>query len=957
MRGNKMKKYIKIFMTIAILAIAIMRTNGLIMADNIKTGEYEGVTYEYNYDTQEIIFGGDEELDNSFFFKYYFSEPVKKITVSEGVTRIGDYVFSNVGASTIKLPSTLKFIGKSAFAGNNITNISIPEGVEEINGYYLFKDCSKLKEISIPAKTLVTDASAMFENCTSLTKALLTETKGFSSTFLNCTKLNELYIAKADTKLMKNTFKGCESLSDIIVPVSAGMEGEFKGVKNKLRIITSFSSYNILEKSDLIGYETSVMGDLNWYLDSKRNHLNFEGYGALENVEKNGAAWAKYKTKINTINVKYGITKLGENTINGFGSVTRILIDNPNTEIDDNAIQNMDLTKFKIVAPSGSKAQTFAEKMGIKFEIKSRKTVLGDVNIGLDSGKIYNLDNCYTFTETYLKHYSFDDEEWSDVNDKLEKLYGGMQRTVVAMKMNSNSVISDNTKFYVNSEENTEKIEIIKKSPEVVYLIMDVIEDEKYTPMGACIVNPSSPLVNNNNICTNYAIFDFDSEGDKPVVDALGNEVKGLKWNGKAMRLTLENYHGSSIYFSCAQKKYKRDKIEINIKGNNSIKIIKGIRTGIYSLNNDLYLTGNGTLDMDMEVDCSDESPSSSEAYHGIKVCGNLFIDGPTIKIRKCHRAAIYMDSKEYDRSKNQVIQMYSGEIYVDAQPVKFKDSVRFDTCVFDFRSSSDSSLNEDGLYPYTLYLYGGKIVYNTSNPDNLEVNIKTPTINPKNTYQYEGFDATINSNKVIDMNSIDLSNGPLELSKDQLKRFDKYKVYFTLIESIDGDNYYDVDKDEKADIIEKIKGDKTYLEKADTACLAPVYATSNMVFLLSKKKTFNLSSATEKNVANTLDIGSKLFSKVASSNDKTKLKSIKKVKLSIKKVKKAKGYQVAIYSSKSDAKKNRRAILKKIVKKTKISLTLKNVKNSKKVYVRFRSYTVKKNKKKFGKWSKIKCV
>ena len=87
------------------------------------------------------------------------------------------------------------------------------------------------------------------------------------------------------------------------------------------------------------------------------------------------------------------------------------------------------------------------------------------------------------------------------------------------------------------------------------------------------------------------------------------------------------------------------------------------------------------------------------------------------------------------------------------------------------------------------------------------------------------------------------------------------------------------------------------------------------------------------------------------------KKKSPKKISIKLKKVKGAKGYQVAVYKSKKNAKKNKKAIKKKYSKKLKFTVKSKKFKKYKKLYVRARAYKLDGKKKVFGKWSKAKKV
>ena len=85
------------------------------------------------------------------------------------------------------------------------------------------------------------------------------------------------------------------------------------------------------------------------------------------------------------------------------------------------------------------------------------------------------------------------------------------------------------------------------------------------------------------------------------------------------------------------------------------------------------------------------------------------------------------------------------------------------------------------------------------------------------------------------------------------------------------------------------------------------------------------------------------------------KKKSAKKIKIKIKKVKGAKGYQIAVYKSKKKAKKNKKALYKKFVQKTKFTIKSKKFKKKKKLYVKVRAYTLDGTTKIFGNWSKPK--
>ncbi len=88
-----------------------------------------------------------------------------------------------------------------------------------------------------------------------------------------------------------------------------------------------------------------------------------------------------------------------------------------------------------------------------------------------------------------------------------------------------------------------------------------------------------------------------------------------------------------------------------------------------------------------------------------------------------------------------------------------------------------------------------------------------------------------------------------------------------------------------------------------------------------------------------------------------TKKKSAKKLKLKLKKLADAKGYQIAVYRTKKNAQKTKKAIVSKNVKKVTATISSKKLKNKKTLYVRVRAYNTNGKQKIYGAWSKVKEV
>ena len=124
---------------------------------------------------------------------------LRSIILPEGITFIDGSAFSNSGLEAITLPESLEGIGQSVFSGTQLKEITIPANVRALGTSafegsdagtmplekvifkgskimdiepYTFKNCVKLKEITLPESLTVIDYGAFF-GCSSLTKVVI----------------------------------------------------------------------------------------------------------------------------------------------------------------------------------------------------------------------------------------------------------------------------------------------------------------------------------------------------------------------------------------------------------------------------------------------------------------------------------------------------------------------------------------------------------------------------------------------------------------------------------------------------------------------------------------------------------------------------------------------------------------------------------------------------------------
>jgi hypothetical protein len=129
-----------------------------------------------------------------------FQEKEEHVLIPEGVTHLADYLFFNDDViKTVVLPSTLKSIGRNAFAG-----------------------CVSLQQIEIPQIYFI--GIEAFAGCVQLVFI-----KGFmrgccyigKRAFFGCSSLRELHLTFSPLKVLPfHVFAGCEGLSCIYLPLS-----------------------------------------------------------------------------------------------------------------------------------------------------------------------------------------------------------------------------------------------------------------------------------------------------------------------------------------------------------------------------------------------------------------------------------------------------------------------------------------------------------------------------------------------------------------------------------------------------------------------------------------------------------------------------------------------------------------------------------------------------------------
>lgn len=93
----------------------------------------------------------------------FYHSSVSQVNLPSSVSYIGSSAFAGLQCATITLPSSLKRIAPEAFAGSKLTSIELPESLEDI-GEKAFSTCEKLSSLKISSSVKKIGAYA-FEKC------------------------------------------------------------------------------------------------------------------------------------------------------------------------------------------------------------------------------------------------------------------------------------------------------------------------------------------------------------------------------------------------------------------------------------------------------------------------------------------------------------------------------------------------------------------------------------------------------------------------------------------------------------------------------------------------------------------------------------------------------------------------------------------------------------------------
>ena len=193
---------------------------------------------------------------------FYIPEQVKEIEIIPPCEKISDYAFNNcTGLIRVTIPSSMRSIGKFAFAGcTNLRDVIIDYGVTSLDNS-TFEDCSELTDIVLPNS--ITDIGEFnFYNCTNLVNVSLSNNLRSIpySAFNACTKLRDIILPDSVTGIGQFAFTNCIELTNITLGNGLKYIGDYAFVNciklTSLTLPTSITDIHDYAFTNCLGLKT-----------------------------------------------------------------------------------------------------------------------------------------------------------------------------------------------------------------------------------------------------------------------------------------------------------------------------------------------------------------------------------------------------------------------------------------------------------------------------------------------------------------------------------------------------------------------------------------------------------------------------------------------------------------------------------------------------------------------------
>ncbi len=182
-----------------------------------------------------------------------FSETgLARITVPEGVTSLGDRVFASSSLIAAVLPGSLEEVPEGAFSDSWLEQVTLTDGIAHVNSN-AFENCIDLEEVTLPSSVRSIAASA-FAGSGLESVSLNNGLESIGTAAFEKTALTSLAVPDSVIELGSGAFSGMNKVTNITIgtriPV-AQLEGAFVGSRElrEIAVAGSASDYRVSNRA------------------------------------------------------------------------------------------------------------------------------------------------------------------------------------------------------------------------------------------------------------------------------------------------------------------------------------------------------------------------------------------------------------------------------------------------------------------------------------------------------------------------------------------------------------------------------------------------------------------------------------------------------------------------------------------------------------------------------------
>ncbi len=211
-----MKKILSVFLSVLFLLTALPL--GAVSVAAATSGPTGFCTWTLD-DNGHLTISGNGAMGNYDWECGPWGEEITSVTIEDGVTTIGDFVFYwCTSLTSVTIPDSVTTIGGWAFRYcPSLISVTIPDSVTTI-GEEAFACCYSLSSVTV-GDSVTTIKDSAFSDCTSLTSVTIPDSVtniGFNA-FSSCTSLTSVTLGDSVTFIGNYAFSGCSSLTTIAV--------------------------------------------------------------------------------------------------------------------------------------------------------------------------------------------------------------------------------------------------------------------------------------------------------------------------------------------------------------------------------------------------------------------------------------------------------------------------------------------------------------------------------------------------------------------------------------------------------------------------------------------------------------------------------------------------------------------------------------------------------------------